>query len=156
MDQEVSPQVADVVARFLESRRQGRRTSIDEVLSTFDDVSEPERTRVEALREIARRARTVPLPAGSSDDVGDLSVSPVTPSEFPAIEGYDIIAVLGCGGMGVVYEAYQRSTGRRVAIKFMLAATARSEAGRRRFEREVELIARLQQSTSTAGRWTRR
>jgi tetratricopeptide (TPR) repeat protein len=63
---------------------------------------------------------------------------------FPVLEGYDVIDQLGRGGMGVVYEAFQRSTGRRVAVKLMLERVAATEAARRRFEREVELIARLQ------------
>lgn len=63
---------------------------------------------------------------------------------LPKIEGYDIISCLGRGGMGVVFEGYQQSTGRRVAIKFMLDAALASEAARKRFEREVEVVARLQ------------
>lgn len=63
---------------------------------------------------------------------------------FPVLEGYDIIDQLGRGGMGIVYEAFQRSTSRRVAVKLMLERVAATEAARRRFEREVELIARLQ------------
>lgn len=66
------------------------------------------------------------------------------PDDFPVVEGYDVIDVVGRGGMGAVYEAIQRSTGRRVAIKVMLERVAQTEAARRRFEREVELIARLQ------------
>lgn len=64
--------------------------------------------------------------------------------EFPTLEGYDLIDILGRGGMGVAYEAFQRSTGRRVAVKFMLPSFASLETARRRFEREVELCARLQ------------
>lgn len=63
--------------------------------------------------------------------------------EFPRIEGYDIVDLIGRGGMGAVYEAFQVSTGRRVAVKLLLERGGSDDDGRRRFEREVELIARL-------------
>ncbi|MDX2197373.1 MAG: serine/threonine-protein kinase [Phycisphaerae bacterium] len=63
---------------------------------------------------------------------------------LPQIDGYDIVAPIGRGGMGVVYEGLQRATGARVAIKFMLTPPGAVESLRRRFEREVDLIARLQ------------
>lgn len=58
--------------------------------------------------------------------------------------GYELIGCLGHGAMGVVYEAFQISTGRRVAIKVMLDSGAGQ--ARLRFEREVELLARLDHS----------
>lgn len=64
--------------------------------------------------------------------------------DLPVIEGYGVIDLIGRGGMGAVYEAFQQSTGRRVAVKLMLERAGATEAARRRFEREVELIARLQ------------
>lgn len=67
-----------------------------------------------------------------------------TPEELPSLDGYDLVGRTGIGGMGVVYEAYQQATGRRVAVKFMRTAAAVDDAARRRFEREVELVARLQ------------
>ncbi len=61
----------------------------------------------------------------------------------PVIEGYRIGRCLGQGGMGAVYESVQESTGRRVAIKLMLDSAMASDAGRKRFEREVEVVAHL-------------
>src|ERR1041385_379854 len=69
------------------------------------------------------------------------------PGPLPSLEGYEIIQPLGRGGMGIVYEGYQLSTGRRVAIKFMHDFGRESESSRRRFEREVELAARLSHPT---------
>ena len=65
-------------------------------------------------------------------------------TELPQVAGYTLIEEIGRGGMGVVYRALQVSTKRLVALKVMLAGPFASAATRRRFEREVELAARLQ------------
>ncbi|RMH24980.1 MAG: hypothetical protein D6693_09435 [Planctomycetota bacterium] len=138
------PSVSDIVARFFQRRQSGERVSIDDVLETLD-VPDAAGARAEALSRIARQSATR-LSQGRTLDQSDGADSDPDAawSDLPEIEGYDLIDMLGKGGMGVVYEAYQRSTGRRVAIKVMLGTAAASETGRRRFEREVELIARLQ------------
>ncbi|MCH7813059.1 MAG: protein kinase [Planctomycetes bacterium] len=60
-----------------------------------------------------------------------------------AIEGYQIVRELHRGGQGVVYEALQRSTKRKVAVKVLLAGAHASKVARRRFEREIDLVAQL-------------
>jgi serine/threonine protein kinase len=61
----------------------------------------------------------------------------------PEILGYHIEKELGRGGMGVVYQATQVSTGRRVAIKTMLPSVAANEQSVRTFQREVEISRQL-------------
>lgn len=63
------------------------------------------------------------------------------PSMFPfELGGYRVLSLLGRGGMGAVYEAEQRETGRRVALK-VLGHDLDSEDMRKRFLREGRLAA---------------
>ncbi len=64
-------------------------------------------------------------------------------SETPSIPGYEALAEVRRGGQGVVYRATQAGTRRSVAIKLMHASAASAGEARRRFEREVDLVAAL-------------
>ena len=61
----------------------------------------------------------------------------------PEIEGYRVIDKLGEAGQGVVWRAVQLSTNRQVALKIPRAGFIGSKKIFARFEREVELAARL-------------
>ena len=65
------------------------------------------------------------------------------PKVAPAISGYDSLKEISRGGQGVVYDAVQRSTRQRVAIKVLLAGSLATPAQQRRFEREAEMAASL-------------
>ena len=70
------------------------------------------------------------------------------PEAAPAIEGYEITGRLGQGGMGVVWRAVQLGTHREVPLKLMSGGPFASDKALRRFEREVELAASLEQTVS--------
>jgi serine/threonine protein kinase/Tfp pilus assembly protein PilF len=67
----------------------------------------------------------------------------VTADQTPHIPGYDVIDQVGEGGMGAVWRAVQVRTNRQVALKLMSPGRFGSSRLRQRFEREIELAARL-------------
>jgi eukaryotic-like serine/threonine-protein kinase len=62
---------------------------------------------------------------------------------FPEIEGYDFLAVLGHGGMGVVYKALQQRLNRFVAVKMIRAGSLARPEDLARFRVEAETVANL-------------
>lgn len=60
-----------------------------------------------------------------------------------AVRGFELIEEVSRGGQGVVYRAVQASTKRPAAIKVLLGGAFASDRQRHRFEREVEIAARL-------------
>jgi Tol biopolymer transport system component len=66
------------------------------------------------------------------------------------IGGYEVLALLGAGGMGEVYRARDARLGRDVAIKIVSPAIAADAAGLMRFEREARVLASLNHSNIAA------
>jgi WD40 repeat protein len=69
--------------------------------------------------------------------------SPVDGEAVPVVTGYEILGVLGRGGMGVVYRARQVGLNRAVALKMILGGAHAGPVERLRFLTEAEVIAGL-------------
>ena len=86
--------------------------------------------------------------ADSSTYAGSL-VTTATSEELHAgdkLAGYEIEAVIGRGGMGVVYRAYDARLGRPVALKLIAPERAQDHRFRERFLVESQLAASLDHS----------
>lgn len=78
-----------------------------------------------------------------SDDSPQESVlNLLSPSDDPAMMGrvgtYEVVGIVGQGGMGVVFKAFDTSLNRFVAIKMLLPHLTANGAARRRFLREAQ------------------
>ncbi|MFZ4815279.1 MAG: protein kinase domain-containing protein, partial [Phototrophicaceae bacterium] len=60
------------------------------------------------------------------------------------IKGYEFRELLGTGGFGAVYRAFQPAVGREVAVKVILPEFANQPDFVRKFEAEVQIVARLE------------
>jgi Tol biopolymer transport system component len=78
------------------------------------------------------------LQALAADDVPPALLTPGT-----RLGRYEILSLLGVGGMGEVYRARDTRLDRLVALKHLSAHAAASSEGRRRFEREARATSAL-------------
>ena len=101
------------------------------------------------MQDLAAREAQM-LDAGQAPTIGhdrDADTGPVGPDQpsRPAeqIGKYEVVGLLGRGGMGVVYQAFDPVLEREVALKVMLPQVAEDPEQKQRFEREARAIARL-------------
>ncbi|MBI2805861.1 MAG: serine/threonine protein kinase [Planctomycetes bacterium] len=153
--------VDEVCVRFESAWQAGQVVKIEEYLG---DASGPERTAL--LRELVRLEVEYRIRRGEQPTIEEYrsrfpthvdSIScwyPSAPtigcdspaeaaSSWPDVPGYEIVAELGRGAMGVVYKARHLKFDRIVALKMILAASHCSIDHIQRFLAEARAVARL-------------
>jgi serine/threonine protein kinase len=119
--------------------------------ATPDNEARPSESD-EALIDAARRQiEDIPEPSDlpTWSNAAEPNASPAkraaaaTRRRDPEFPGYQVERRLRQGGQGIVFEALQEGTRRRVAIKVLLLGKGASPSEIRRFEREIEFAAQL-------------
>ena len=65
------------------------------------------------------------------------------PELLGQVDGYQVESVIGVGGMGIVFKAFDQALNRPVAIKFLLPRLASQGIARQRFSREAKAVAAI-------------
>ena len=111
---------------------------------TADDPTLLDDVRALLAEDAASRGALDEPALGAEIRLTGLGAPGPPPERIPdRIGGYRVIARLGAGGMGVVYEAEQDNPRRTVALKVINAGVA-SASVLRRFEYETQMLGRLQ------------
>ncbi len=93
---------------------------------------------VRAMLQLDRSERNILDNPAIEIDPQELHEQPLPES----IASYTPTRILGEGGMGIVYEAHQRDTNRRVALKIIRTRSIQDKV-RKRFQREAQILAKL-------------
>jgi tRNA A-37 threonylcarbamoyl transferase component Bud32 len=149
-DEELLEKLLD---RWEETSEPGRRPSPEEVCRDCPELLERFRQRLRVLARVDGFLQDTPAPPSMGSATrsrptgadGSAASKPLRGEPtLPAVPGYEVLEVLGQGGMGVVYKARQQGLNRLVALKMVRRDYAASPQALDRFRSEAEAVARLQ------------
>src|SRR5258705_1258898 len=119
--------------------------SAEEVCANNPELLADVRDCLEECRDVDRMVEDM-FPSTSAPPILGAQSQPGAP--LPEIPGYEVLAVLGRGGHGIVYRARHLRLKRVAALKMLLTREYASPAELARFTREAEAIAALQPASN--------
>lgn len=122
----------------------GVGVTIEPTLAQEDGAVQREGQNTQTDKPPETRAFAAPDSLHTVDYSGStMSFAASSLAGHPTIPGYELLGVLGKGGMGVVYKARQIALNRLVALKMIRSGAGADEQELARFFVEAEAVARL-------------
>jgi serine/threonine-protein kinase len=133
----IDPRIQELLDEMLDSER-----SAEEVCAGCPELLPEIRQRWSQIRRLDDQLKALfPTP---TDEPGATIIYPWRlTTELPRIPGYEVEAVLGHGGMAVVYKARHLRLNRPIALKMLLAGAYAAPHELARFQLEAEVVGSL-------------
>jgi serine/threonine-protein kinase len=133
-DDDLEALVGRVADEYTDRVNRGERVEVEEYAQRHPTIAD-------VLRQILPSLGLMGRLSSASRESG--ACGPLTAAVPEFLGDYRIVREIGRGGMGVVYEAEQKSLGRRVALKVLPYHRLMDRLYLKRFEREAQAAARL-------------
>jgi serine/threonine protein kinase/dienelactone hydrolase len=131
--------IKEAVRQFVDAQLRGEELDTDEFVKKYPGLDSKIREGIQELQKID--ALFDSLVQADESDFADTATGHDLAGQ--KIGAFEIIEMIGKGGMGVVYLARDTRLKRSVAVKSIPAALTGDSTARMRFRREAELLASL-------------
>ena len=131
--------VEEAVKQFVDASMQCEKPDLDEFVKQYPGLESQIRRGIQELNKINNLFDS--LVKADDSDFEDITEQHDLVGK--KVGSFEIINIIGRGGMGVVYLAKDTKLKRFVAVKSIPAALAGDSTAKRRFKREAELLASL-------------
>ncbi len=135
----IHPKVEELLRRWQALAQKGTVLSAEELCRDHPEHLEELKRHIATFEEMTPTRRK-PM---SESMKSSASHRPIRTGEMPVLENYEVLEIIGKGGMGIVYKVEQKWPRRILALKMLRNQTVVDSEDLARFLREINTLCRL-------------